>query len=593
MKINRKKIITDCCFFLFPFTGLFGQAQSPAVSEMQVEMQRQHAMSAYPQKQWDSLRCAWYGECADNATAVTDLIQDVCPLTKRFFGWHVIGGTGSSYVWSSLSDLSYFSYEVNYLDGNAVNNITNWGNSIAVLAAKANEVRVNLAVTFFGNIATFGSFFGNAAAQNTLISNLINEVITAGVSGVNIDFEGAGLSSTYATAFASFLLSLTTQMHAAVPGSEVSVDIQGSHVTSTNYLTQLNASVDLFILMGYDYYWGTQTYPGPVAPTYQFTGAVGDPNGHGNVANDLNTMLRYVPASKVLLAMPYYGRRWRASNGCVLPGIGVAASPGAQTYTQYRDNLNGYYSMPMREANSFTAYHCFNDVNGNFNQQFMDDAYSLQKKYNLIHQRGLAGGAVWKLGNDAGYPDLWALVNNNLSTCAAMPCRDTLYDMGGPNGNYQNNQNYTFSINPPGAAALSLRFLSFDLETNFDSLRIYDGASAAAPLLGEFTGNTLPPVLVATSGIFTLQFHSDAATTKPGFKVIYNCSPQLVRTVASGNWNNPDIWDTGAVPLATDTVIVMPGHQVTVTATSSVKNIEVSTTGAVILIGTAQLNISN
>ncbi|RYZ27915.1 MAG: hypothetical protein EOP49_41880, partial [Sphingobacteriales bacterium] len=410
-----------------------------------------------------------------------------------------------------MTDLSYFSYELNYMTGNSANvtPLGNWGNSTTVLAAKANGVKVNLCVTFFGTSATFGSFFGNAGAQSTLITNLISEVTTAGAQGVNIDFEGAGLSTTHATAFATFLTSLTTQMHGAIPGSEVSVDIQGSATGSLNYITQVAAAVDLLILMGYDYYWGSQFYPGPVAPTHQFTPAVGDPNGHGNVSNDLNTMLRYVTPSKVLLAMPYYGRRWRASNGCVLPGIGIAASPSAQTYTQYRDNTSGYYNNTMREANSFTAYHCFNDVNNNFNQQFMDDAYSMQKKYNLINQRGLAGGAAWKLGNDAGYPDLWELVNNNLSTCATVPCRDTLYDMGGPNGNYQNNQNYTFTIAPAGASALSLRFLAFDLEQGFDSLYVYDGTSTSATLLGAFTGVTVPPTLAAASGALTFRFRAD------------------------------------------------------------------------------------
>ncbi len=569
-------------------------AGAQVISAAQEEVQKQQAMAAYPLSSWDSLRCAWYGECAAQGNVTEQLRNTACALNKRMFGWHAIGTSSASYVWQSLSDLSYFSYDVNPTTGNANNAaaLVNWGNSATVLAAKANGVKVNLAVTFFGNSTTFPSFFGNAGAQSTLITNLVNEVINADANGLNIDFEGAGLSTTYAAQFTSFLGALRTQLRAARPAAEISIDIQGSHVGSANYITNLNAVVDLFILMGYDYYWSSQNYPGPVAPTWQFPKALSDPNGHGNVANDLNTMLRFAAKEKVLLAMPYYGRRWRTTNGCVLPADGSAATISTQTYKDFRDNAFGYYSATQRDPYSFTAYHCFTDANAVPNQQFIDDAYSLQTKYDLIHQRGLAGGAMWRLGYDAGYTDLWDMINNNLSSCAVMPCRDTLYDMGGPSNNYVNRSNYYFTISPPGAAALSLRFLSFNFEEGWDSVWVYDGADTTnSPLLGRFSGTSLPPVLVANSGKITIKVYTDGATTRPGFTAIYNCSPQLVRSVTSGNWNDPNTWETGAVPLATDNAMIMGGHEVTVSLNHSVGTLVVNTGGSVVFTGTAVLNI--
>lgn len=563
---------------------------------MQEETMKQQALGAYPVAKWDSLRCAWYGDCANNNSVVSRLNTTACPLTKRMFGWHAIGTSSASYVWQSLTDLSYFSYQVDYLTGNAVNatQLNNWGNNATVLAAKANGVNVNLAVTFFGNSTTFGNFFGNATAQQTLITNLVNHVVTADVKGLNIDFEGAGLSTTHAAAFTTFLGNLRTQLLAVRPTAEISIDIQGSAVASANYITNLNTVVDLLILMGYDYYWSTQNYPGPIAPTWQFPKAAADPNGHGNVANDLNTMLRFAPKEKVLLAMPYYGRRWRTTNGCVLPADGNAAPISTQTYTQFRDNTSGYYNTTLRDPYSFAAYHCFDDINVVPNQQFIDDAYSLQTKYDLIHQQGLAGGAMWRLGYDAGYTDLWDLINNNLSNCAVMPCRDTLYDMGGPLNNYVNRSNYYFTINPPGATALSLRFLSFDFQPGFDSLWVYNGADTNSVPIGRFSGSTLPPTVVAASGIMTIRVFTDAATTRPGFAAIYNCSPQLVRTIASGNWNDPQVWETGAVPLASDTAVIMPGHAILVSGTHNIARVDVSPTATVTMdTPAAVLNIGN
>jgi spore germination protein YaaH len=562
-------------------------AQSEHYSEMYNETLRQQALSSYPVSKWDSLRCSWYGECADNNSQVSRLNNLVCPLNKRMFGWHSIGTSSTSYIWQSLSDLSYFSYQVDYLTGNAVNaaQLVNWGNNATVVAAKANGVNVNLAVTFFGTTTTFGTFFANATSQQTLITNLVNHVTTADVKGVNIDFEGSGLSSTHQAAFVSFLGNLRTQLLAARPNSEISIDIQGSAVASANYITNLNTVVDLLILMGYDYYWSTQNYPGPIAPTWQFPKAASDPNGHGNVANDLNSMLRWAPKEKVVLAMPYYGRRWRTTNGCVLPADGSEPPISTQTYTQFRDNTSGYYNNTLRDPYSFAAYHCFNDVNAVPNQQFIDDAYSLQTKYDLIYQRGLAGGAMWRLGYDAGYPELWEMINNNLSNCAARPCRDTLYDLGGPLNNYVNRSNYFFTIDPPGAVAVSLRFLNFDFEAGWDSLWVYDGQDTNSTPIGRFSGTRLPPQMFASSGKMTIKVFTDGATTRSGFTAVYNCSPQLVRTVASGNWNDPLIWETGAVPLANYTAYIMPGHHVLVTGIQTIGSVNIHTTASVTVVG--------
>ncbi|MFT3981322.1 MAG: glycosyl hydrolase family 18 protein [Ferruginibacter sp.] len=581
---------------VFVFLYSPAQAQTERYSAMQEETLRQQTLSAYPVAKWDSLRCAWYGDCANN-NAVTDMLRsNACQLAKRMFGWHAIGTSSTSYVWQSLSDLSYFSYQVDYLTGNAVNatQLVNWGSNATVVAAKANGVNVNLAVTFFGTTTTFGSFFGNATAQQTLITNLVNHVVTADVKGLNIDFEGGAIvTASILPSYLTFLQNLRTQLLAARPDAEISIDIQGAHASNSGYITGLDAVVDLLILMGYDYYWSTQNYPGPIAPTWQFPKATSDPNGHGNVANDLNSMLRYAPREKVILAMPYYGRRWRTTNGCVLPADGNAAPISTQTYTQFRDNSNGYYNTTLRDPYSYAAYHCFNDVNAVANQQFIDDGYSLQTKYDLIYQRGLAGGAMWRLGYDAGYADLWDLINNNLSNCATMPCRDTIYDMGGPLSNYVNRSNYFFSIDPPGAQAVSLRFLSFDFEQGFDSVWIFNGPDTLSPRIGSFSGPSLPATVVAESGVMTIKVYTDGATTRSGFAAIYNCSPQLVRTVASGNWDDPQIWETGAVPLKSDTALIMPSHTVEVNNNQHIGKVELSATATVNVNSPAELKVGN
>lgn len=93
----------------------------------------------------------------------------------------------------------------------------------------------------------------------------------------------------------------------------------------------------------------------------------------------------------------------------------------------------------------------------------------------------------------------------------------TLYDQGGPNGNYVDNLNCSFLIDPGCADSLTLTFSQFDLELNWDYLYIYDGTTAAAPLLGVYTGNGLPPTFTSTSGAFFITFTTDVSVVRPGF----------------------------------------------------------------------------
>ena len=53
-----------------------------------------------------------------------------------------------------------------------------------------------------------------------------------------------------------------------------------------------------------------------------------------------------------------------------------------------------------------------------------------------------------------------------------------LYDSGGPNGNYGNNESHSFNIDRPlGAIQLRVQFISFATESPYDSLAIYKNNS--------------------------------------------------------------------------------------------------------------------
>ena len=103
-------------------------------------------------------------------------------------------------------------------------------------------------------------------------------------------------------------------------------------------------------------------------------------------------------------------------------------------------------------------------------------------------------------------------------------CSGTFDDTGGPTNPYSGNENYTYMIGPTNALTVTISFTSFNLETNFDSLFIYDGASAASPLIGSYTGTNSPGIITSTDTAITLRFISDPFVNNSGFTSTWNCT---------------------------------------------------------------------
>ena len=118
----------------------------------------------------------------------------------------------------------------------------------------------------------------------------------------------------------------------------------------------------------------------------------------------------------------------------------------------------------------------------------------------------------------------------------------TFEDGSGPVAPYFNNSSCNWLIIPNDTLEnIKLTFQRFDLETNSDYIYIYDGVDTDAPLLGSFTGNSLPGEVVATSGKIFIQFVSDGAGASNGFLASYTskqasfCSGTTTLTASSGS----------------------------------------------------------
>ena len=451
-----------------------------------------------------------------------------CNLNKMVFGWFPYwqGSTYLNFEWDKLSDLSYFAYDVDASTGNATST-HNWSTAAVVDTALAHGVRVNLCATLFSDHSTF---FGSSSAQQTLIDNLITLVQNRNANGVNIDFEG--VPSSQSTNLSNFMTNLCNQMHSQIPGSQVSLCLYAVDWGNVFDFSVLDQYVDYYTIMGYDYYYGGSSTAGPTSQLY--TMASFDYNLSNTITSYIN---RGASRSKLILGLPYYGFRWQTQSSSVPSS--TTSSGSAVTITTVKNNSSGNYNNPAIEPNSLSKYYVYND--GNWNQCWVDDEETMKYKYQLVLQQDIAGIGIWALGYDDGYTEMWDLLEQYFTDCGSVACSDTIYDLGGPNHNYYNNENFTYTIAPTGATGLTLNFLSFETEAGYDTLWIYDGNSTASPLIGAYTGTNSPGLISASGNSLTIKFYSDNATTAPGWTAVWHCLTDNINPITSVNANN---WET-------------------------------------------------
>ncbi|MFA4851514.1 MAG: PKD domain-containing protein [Bacteroidales bacterium] len=188
-------------------------------------------------------------------------------------------------------------------------------------------------------------------------------------------------------------------------------------------------------------------------------------------------------------------------------------------------------------------------------------------------------------------------------------CNGQLFDSGG-SGNYQDNTNSTITIAPTGAMNITLNFLSFSYELNYDYLYIYDGPDATSPLIGDFTGSSLPNggTITSTTGSITLVQTSDQAVNESGFELNWNCNyptaPPITNFKASDtssctgiiqftdlSLNGPTSWswDFGDGTFST---VQNPQHNYLLNGTYTVKLVNANSFGSDSLIKSAYIIVN-
>jgi hypothetical protein len=92
--------------------------------------------------------------------------------------------------------------------------------------------------------------------------------------------------------------------------------------------------------------------------------------------------------------------------------------------------------------------------------------------------------------------------------------------------NYQDNATCSWLISPQdpeydSIKSIKITFLKFDTEAVGDTLFIYDGPDETFPLIGAYSGNLIPGVIVSEGNQVFLKFHTNASTSHAGWLFDY------------------------------------------------------------------------
>lgn len=354
-----------------------------------------------------------------------------------FAPYWVIDSYSQYFQMDKLSVLAYFSVAC-FPDGSLVkvcvggqsscgdkSGWEGWNSQIMrniISEAHANGTKVVMTIKNFDK-PSIEQLIANPAAIDRLADNIIYEMEAKNTDGVNIDFEYIGTaSSTNRLRFAGFVDEIADRVHAARPGSHVSVDILATSGINP-LLYDVNAlgktSVDHIMVMSYDFH-STSYFSGKMAgPESPLYGA----QYWYNVSRSMNDIAALTRGYKILMGVPYYGLEfpvsgstWPYKNATVIAD-GAISTYGNVVDSKY-DAWHNSSTIQWDSGEKLTWYrYRWPDPSGGpeYWQGYYDDPNSLGAKYDFVNAKNLGGIGIWALGYDRSRTELWRTIRDKFS----------------------------------------------------------------------------------------------------------------------------------------------------------------------------------
>ena len=299
-----------------------------------------------------------------------------------------------------LTTLAYFSVDANG-DGSLAESGPGWNGyesqdlSNLVTRSHAAGDRVVLTVTCFSQSA-LDQITSDPTAAATLSAALIAAVSAKNLDGVNFDFEGEGSSDQ--VGLTALITSVANALHAANSHWQVTMATYASAAgDSAGFynVAALAPALDGFFVMAYDM--NDPVTPSPTAPLV------------GGGFNDLEALQQYtavMPASKVILGVPYYGYDWPTTDGTP-----TAQSTGPESPLSY-STIAAAGNPVYWDASTDTAWTSY-QVGSQWHETYFDDPTSMAMKAELANAFHIRGVGIWALGMDGNDPAMLAALLGN------------------------------------------------------------------------------------------------------------------------------------------------------------------------------------
>lgn len=305
--------------------------------------------------------------------------------------WHQVTSTDANnyfaYTTQNMTGVNVISptwFSVSDNDGN----VSSLASGEYVMQAHEKGLKVwGLVDNFSENMSTT-TVLSNTAARQNLENQLVTYALKAGLDGINVDFES--LSEDVGIHFLQFLRELSIQCHEN--NLVLSVDNPVPEDFTSHYdRAEQGKVVDYVIIMGYDeHYVGSDT--GSVASLPWVEQGVKD-------------TLAEVPAKRTILAIPFYTRLWKTTDGGALTSEAIGMDQAQQAISD--NGAETYWDKTTSQ--NYGTY----EGDGATYQIWLEDSKSIAEKVKLIPKYKLAGVAEWKLGFENS--GIWSVITENLS----------------------------------------------------------------------------------------------------------------------------------------------------------------------------------
>jgi spore germination protein YaaH/flagellar hook assembly protein FlgD len=282
--------------------------------------------------------------------------------------------------------------------------------------------RVTLTLTVFAWTANQASIqkalLGSSTARLNLARQAVAAVRDRGADGINLDFEP--LVSGYEDEFVALVRTMRAELDKVAKGYHLSFDTLGYPGNYPLEKALASGGADAVFVMGYDYRTAGSNYAGSIDPL-------------AGPAYDLTETVRAytarVPASRVILGVPYYGRAWSTVSDKLNARTQTGTKYGSSTAVNYENAVPLAAEHGRRydatEVSAWTAYRKQNCTSTygcvtTWRQLYYDDAATLKARYDLVNRAGLRGTGMWALGYDGTRTELYrALADKFLNDTTA------------------------------------------------------------------------------------------------------------------------------------------------------------------------------